>query len=87
MRMQKKKTKIGDPLQKVTVAGDGIIYAGWGVGETVLLPDVKKKKDIICWAGQKKIIWRNCISPVCITARAKSYIVCEVGSGSLSAAD
>ncbi len=50
----RKKTKIGDPLQKVTVAGDGIIYAGWGVGETVLLPDVKKRRISSAGLGRRK---------------------------------
>lgn len=51
-----KKTKIGDPLQKVTVAGDGIIYAGWGAGETVLLPDVKKEGyHLLGWAEENNM--------------------------------
>lgn len=51
-----KKTKIGDALQKVSTTGDCVIYAGWGAGETILLPDVKKEGyHLLGWAEENNM--------------------------------
>ena len=38
-----KKTKIGDALQRVTTDKSMMIYAGWGAGEELQLPDARKE--------------------------------------------
>ena len=51
-----KKTRIGDALQKVSAIGDGVIYAGWGTGETILLPDAQKEGyHLLGWAEENNM--------------------------------
>ena len=46
-----KKVKIGNALQGVTTDKSMVIYAGWGSGEAVLLPDAKKEGyHLLGWA-------------------------------------
>ncbi|MBU5429183.1 leucine-rich repeat protein [Kineothrix sp. MSJ-39] len=51
-----KKSKIGNALQKVSVTGNMVIYAGWGAGENILLPDAKKEGyHLLGWAEENNM--------------------------------
>ncbi|MDD6695407.1 MAG: leucine-rich repeat protein [Lachnospiraceae bacterium] len=47
------QTKIGDALSQTETTGNGTIYAGWGTGEAVLLPNAQKEgSHLLGWAEE-----------------------------------